>query len=148
MGAIGHPVCGQQFIQGVDHRLTRHPDIQVDGGRSGKQPVQMRIQKDQRPLVQPQAFPHPVPHHEAGVEDGYLRFGFRNQRPVQPDQGGLVTRICRKILTASHGAPRSIEALSLSVPPGEANSETNRHVIPQRRPLSRPAGRASIRQLN
>ena len=66
-------------------------------------PVQVEVEVDEPPVVEPHAFPDAVADDKAAVEDGDLRFGTGKELPVDVDLDGSVARVGNCLVSLRHG---------------------------------------------
>ena len=72
--AFAHVLRVERFVEPASERLARQADIHRDRLGALEQSVEMAVEEGDSSLVDPQALPHPVAEHEAGIEhrDGRL----------------------------------------------------------------------------
>jgi len=100
MHAFTHAVRGERPVQRLREGRAVQADIEIDRLGGLVQALEMRREKGNAAVMDPQALPHPIAEDEARIEDRNDRLRARMQLTVDVDAYVAVPRIVGRVVRA------------------------------------------------
>ena len=114
MNAVRHAVRVETRPDTRDQRRAIESDVDHQHLSAVVEPVEVRLQKRQPPLDQPQAFPDAVTQNEARIEHGDGRAVTRLKRAIHRNEHRLISQIPDEVLRTTRLVVHQISELTVT----------------------------------